>query len=156
MKSKQISIFVICLMVMQIIVQPFIHIVAAETYDKEANVSLKLSVEGGDGSQKNVDKDFVYQLDLSTFGLEGGHKDAKIVVKLPPEVEYVRHGKISGTDAVYDKETHSVIYTFKEPLPNGDSKAVPITVKFPKGTKNGTKATAVADFVSDQGGKTSN
>ena len=52
MKSKQISIFVICLMVMQIIVQPFIHIVAAETYDKEANVSLKLSVEGGDGSQK--------------------------------------------------------------------------------------------------------
>lgn len=156
MKSKQISIFVICLMVMQIIVQPFIHIVAAETYDKEANVSVKLSVEGGDGSQKNVDKDFVYQLDLSTFGLEGGHKDAKIIVKLPPEVEYVRHGKISGTDAVYDKETHSVIYTFKEPLPNGDSKAVPITVKFPKGTKNGTKATAVADFVSDQGGKTSN
>ncbi|MEI4622540.1 isopeptide-forming domain-containing fimbrial protein [Bacillus pfraonensis] len=156
MKNKQISIFVICLMLMQIIAQPFIHMVEAATYDKEANVSLKLSVEGGDGSQKDVDKDFVYQLDLSTFGLEGGHKDAKIIVKLPPEVEYVRHGKISGTDAIYDKETHSVIYTFKDFLPNGDSKAVPITVKFPKGTKDGTTATAVADFVSDQGGKTSN
>ncbi|WP_459502123.1 SpaA isopeptide-forming pilin-related protein [Bacillus sp. C1] len=156
MKGKQISIFIICLMILQIIAQPYIHMVEAATYDKEANVSLKLSVEGGDGSQKDVGKEFVYQLDMSTFGLEGGHNDAKIIVKLPPEVEYVRHGKISGTDAVYDKATHSVIYTFKDFLPNGDSKAIPITVKFPSGTKNGTTATAVADFVSDQGGKTSN
>ena len=89
---------------------------------------------------------FFYTLQYRCAGLTEDCLGTVITDPLPPEVEFVALiGSVHTTAEVYDAGSHTVTFTFVDPLTSGSTGEVRVEVQFPNGsTTNGTVANNTA------------
>ncbi|HHB91547.1 MAG TPA: DUF11 domain-containing protein, partial [Anaerolineae bacterium] len=94
-------------------------------------------------------KPFEYVFNYRCASISDHCEDAVITDQLPPEVEFIP-GTLTTTPHIasygYDAGTHTVTWTFVNPLPAGSTGILKFQVKFPPGTVPGTTATNEATF----------
>ena len=92
---------------------------------------------------------FEYVFNYRCASVNDDCEGAIITDALPPEVEFIP-GTIASTPHVdhyaYDAGTHTITWTFVDPLPAGSTGILKFQVKFPPGTLPGTTATNTATF----------
>ncbi len=89
---------------------------------------------------------FTYTLQYSCASTTDDCQGMYITDPLPPEVEFVSLvGSAHTTSEVYNSGSHTVTFTFADPLVAGSSGQVLVLVRFPNGTTpNGTVANNIA------------
>ena len=92
---------------------------------------------------------FEYVFNYRCASINDNCEGAIITDALPPEVEFIP-GTIASTPHVdhyaYDAGTHTITWTFVDPLPAGSTGILKLQVRFPAGTVPGTTATNTATF----------
>ena len=93
-------------------------------------------------------ENFFYTLQYSCAGLTEDCLGTVITDPLPAEVEFVSVlGSVHTDSESYDAATHTVTFTFIDPLVSGSTGEVRIEVRFPNGiTPNGTTASNTASI----------
>lgn len=123
-----------------------------------ANVTLGISKSVSRGNAHTSGQVFDYSLGYSVTSNTAGAANLTLADPLPTSVELVSiTGSAHTTDEVYDAASHTVNFSFIQPVPAGTTGQVKISVRFKSGTPAGTIARNTATInASNAGAVTSN